>query len=414
MTDTAVALLSGKKRKPTKNQLKRQRAKARKLESSSCESSVAGTDVSDAESYYTDEQVTVEYDEVQDEGEDPMLNDPAFAVYRAILDKFKPSEDLEIPEDENKGEIYYSDEDDNIQDEEQEAAALEQIMSKKKLRKMNKMSIAQLKALAARPDAVEWFDADAEDPLLLVQIKSTKNVVPVPRHWSVKREYLSSKRGIEKPPFELPDFIKHTGIMDMRDNTKEDESTLKQRTRERVQPKMGRLDIDYQKLHDAFFKFQTPPKLTTFGEIYYEGKELETNVQDRRPGLLSDELVAALSIPPGAPPPWLLNMQRFGPPPNYPGLKIPGLNAPIPHGAQWGFQPGGYGKPPVDEATNRPLYGDVFGVLETVEEGGAGKPDYALWGQLEPAEEEEEEEEGGEEEEEEERTVGIDEIEEDE
>ena len=30
------------------------------------------------------------------------------------------------------------------------------------------------------------------------------------------------------------------------------------------------------------------------------------------------------------PPPWLVAMQRYGPPPSYPSLKIPGLNAPIP------------------------------------------------------------------------------------
>jgi hypothetical protein len=40
--------------------------------------------------------------------------------------------------------------------------------------------------------------------------------------------------------------------------------------------------------------------------------------------------------------------------------QVPGLSAPIPPGAQFGFQPGGWGKPPVDEAGN-PLYGDVFG-----------------------------------------------------
>jgi hypothetical protein len=33
--------------------------------------------------------------------------------------------------------------------------------------------------------------------------------------------------------------------------------------------------------------------------------------------------------------------------------------------AQWGFHPGGWGKPPLDEY-NRPLYGDVFGVLPKV------------------------------------------------
>lgn len=76
------------------------------------------------------------------------------------------------------------------------------------------------------------------------------------------------------------------------------------------------------------------------------------------------------------PPPWLLHMQRYGPPPSYPNLKIPGLNAPIPEvkysnqlkpkkinnllqGASFGWGLGQWGKPPVDEY-GRPLYGDVF------------------------------------------------------
>jgi splicing factor 3B subunit 2 len=75
---------------------------------------------------------------------------------------------------------------------------------------------------------------------------------------------------------------------------------------------------------------------------------------------VSDELKAGLGMPEGAPPPWLINMQRYGPPPSYPNLKIQGLNAPIPEGAQFGYHPGGWGKPPVDEF-GRPLYGDVFG-----------------------------------------------------
>jgi len=65
-------------------------------------------------------------------------------------------------------------------------------------------------------------------------------------------------------------------------------------------------------------------------------------------------------MPDGAPPPWLINMQRYGPPPSYPNLRIAGLNAPIPDGASFGYHPGGWGKPPVDEY-GRPLYGDVFG-----------------------------------------------------
>ena len=44
-------------------------------------------------------------------------------------------------------------------------------------------------------------------------------------------------------------------------------------------------------------------------------------------------------------------MQRYGPPPSYPHLKIPGLNAPIPAGAKFGYGHGEWGKPPVDEVS---------------------------------------------------------------
>lgn len=72
-------------------------------------------------------------------------------------------------------------------------------------------------------------------------------------------------------------------------------------------------------------------------------------VKAKVPGHLSDELKRALGMVDGVPPPWLLSMQRYGPPPAYPNLKIPGLNAPIPEGASFGYHPGGWGKPPVDE-----------------------------------------------------------------
>ncbi|KAF8735526.1 hypothetical protein AX14_001898 [Amanita brunnescens Koide BX004] len=275
-------------------------------------------------------------------------------------------------------------------------------LSKKKARKLKRLTVAELKQLVKKPELVEWTDVTAADPRLLLHIKSYRNTVAIPAHWSAKRDYLQGKRGIEKPPFQLPAYIADTGIAQMRDAIKEKEAnmSLKAKTRERVQPKMGKMDIDYQKLHDAFFKYATKPTVTGFGEMYYEGKEFETQLKEKRPGDLSPELVEALSIPPLAPPPWLISMQRFGPPPSYPTLRIPGLNAPIPEGAQWGFHPGGWGKPPLDEY-NRPLYGDVFGVLPKVTDTNIGEPvDKEPWGELEPEEEEEEEESESEEEEE--------------
>jgi hypothetical protein len=98
-----------------------------------------------------------------------------------------------------------------------------------------------------------------------------------------------------------------------------------------------------QVLHDAFFKYQTKPKLSSHGDLYYEGKEFEVpflcslldmaetemsvfstwltelnamhvctqqvKLREMKPGMLSRELKEALGMPDGAPPPWLINMQ---------------------------------------------------------------------------------------------------------
>lgn len=243
-------------------------------------------------------------------------------------------------------------------------------VSKKKKKLASRLSVAELKQLVPRPDVVEAHDVTSSDPRLLVSLKATRNTVTVPRHWCAKRKYLQGKRGMEKVAFQLPEFIAETGIAKIRESVMEQEALRKskQKARERVQPKMGRIDIDYQVLHDAFFKFQTKPKLTHHGDLYYEGKEYEVVVKDAKPGLLSAQLKEALGMTSEtSPPPWLHNMQRYGPPPSYPSLKIPGLNAPIPHGATFGYHSGGWGKPPVDEY-GRPIYGDVFGTMQSQED----------------------------------------------
>ncbi|MCO5613917.1 hypothetical protein L7F22_068197 [Adiantum nelumboides] len=264
----------------------------------------------------------------------------ALAAFSDVFKRFQsdPSSSKGVydPSDE-KGQVIYSD-DEQLSESDEEEALEQEKLSKRRQRKLQRLTVAELKQIVKRPELVDAEDVTATDPAFLVQIKSTRNTIPVPPHWNLKREYLQNKKGIEKPPFQLPSYIAATGIAEIKDALKEKESeqSLKAKTRERVQPKMGKVMIDYQKLHDAFFRFQTKPEsLTRFGEVYYEGKEFETKFKERKPGELSDALKDALSIPPLAPPPWLIAMQRFGPPPSYPQLRIPGLNAPIPEGAQW-------------------------------------------------------------------------------
>eukprot|EP00871_Galdieria_phlegrea_P000129 jgi/Galph1/1116/GphlegSOOS_G5837.1 len=291
-----------------------------------------------------------------------------FEKFYARQDSIEPEQraEEEESEDETHENESYIDEKTSLPYEvasDNEHENRQQKLTKKERKKLINVKVAKLKQEVADPELVEQWDVTAADPKLLIYVKSLRNAVPVPAHWRQKRKYLQNKRGIEKPPFQLPPFIAQTGIQKLRDAYKavEDEKTLKQKQREKIRPKLGKVDIDYQILHDAFFKFQTKPRLTNPGDLYYELKELEPDRAGFKPGVLSDQLREALGMTSSIdPPPWLINMQRYGPPPSYPRLRIPGLNAPIPPGASFGYQPGGWGKPPVDEY-GRPLYGDVFG-----------------------------------------------------
>ena len=130
-----------------------------------------------------------------------------------------------------------------------------ELSCKAKLR-AKRLTIAELKQLVGRPDVVEMWDITASDPRMLVYLKAYKNCVPVPRHWCQKRKYLQGKRGIEKVPFQLPDFVAATGIERIRNAVIEKEAGQKSKAkqREKTAGKMGKIDIDYKVLHDAFFR----------------------------------------------------------------------------------------------------------------------------------------------------------------
>lgn len=251
--------------------------------------------------------------------------------------------------------------------------------SRKRLKESRRRLISRLKELSDRPDLIDMWDITAPNPLLLVHLKSVSFSVPVPSNWRQKRKYLQNKRGMEKRAYQLPAYIAETGVGELRDAqiAAEEKKSLKQRQRERMRAKTGRgVEIDHARLHDAFFKFQTKPRLSQHGDVYYELKELQVDTSTFAPGVLSDQLLAALGIQAYDPPPWLINMQRYGPPPGYVGLSVAGVNAPIPQGARFGYHRGGWGKVPVDEQGS-PVYGDVFG--EGTQPGGG------LWGEEEAA-----------------------------
>lgn len=208
-------------------------------------------------------------------------------------------------------------------------------LTKRKFKKLYTIPLSVLKSEAKFPELVDWKDVNSPDPRLFIYLKTLPNSVYIPPHWQSKKNFLSTKRGIERPPFKLPKFILDTGILEMRNITDEsdNDSTLKQRMRERVQPKAGQLDIDYNKLYDAFFKYQQKPPLLKFGELYTETTNtddiiLKDQISRIKIGSLSNKLKIALGMIDennnikNKLSPWFYRMQQLGPPPSYPYMKI--------------------------------------------------------------------------------------------
>ncbi|SCU98326.1 LAFA_0G17150g1_1 [Lachancea sp. 'fantastica'] len=242
-------------------------------------------------------------------------------------------------------------------------------LSKRKQRRLAKVSLAELKSKVLFPELIQWYDCDAVDPMLLAQIKSSKNVVQVPNHWQLKREFLSGRSLTAKKPFELPSIIRQTSIEEMRNTLPTqgatDEQSLKENARARIRPKLGSLDLDYRKLHDAFFKIGRhwkPDFMLPYGDLFYENRNLleesrwKQMEKDLRPGKLSKELRIAMGLPEGKLPPWCAKFGELGMPPSYPDYNVASVN--------W-------------DITN--LHGDTYGVLGAEQKTKSEPP---LFGQM--------------------------------
>lgn len=175
---------------------------------------------------------------------------PALSELASVFGKFTTAEEL-------TGAVTTEGEGSEVKKEGEEAEAQkvaeeeeEARLSRKQKKKLKRLSVAELKQLVSKPEVVEQWDVTAADPRLLVHLKSYRNSIPVPKHWCQKRKFLMGKRGVEKPPFQLPDFIAATGIEKIRASVMEKENAkkLKGKQKERMQPKMGKIDIDYQVL----------------------------------------------------------------------------------------------------------------------------------------------------------------------
>ena len=335
----------------SKRAVKRRRLKQNKQLFKQLVTNSTRNDSNNADTLADDNSVSI-IDTDDNEINELITHNPYFTQFKDILDKFNN----------NKNDQQQENNKDQADDQQRDDVTTPSI-SRRQLKQQSRFTVAELKQLVSRPDLVELHDVNAAEPLLLMHLKSLDNTVPVPSHWSSKTKYLGRKRGYEKIAYELPSFLADTGIgdIDQQQHDKQSQQTLKQQQRSKMQVKLNRVDIDYELLYNAFFHHQNKPVLNGYGDVYYEDKENQVKINSNiQPGKLSEQLRSALGMDSDiSPPPYLHSMQRFGPPPAYPHQRIPGVNAPIPLGARWGFNINEWGKPPID-GYGRPLYGNLF------------------------------------------------------
>lgn len=104
----------------------------------------------------------------------------------------------------HRGEILYSDDEGDLSDDSTKQNQQPQQISKRKLKKLQRLTVSELKQMVSKPELVEYSDVNSNDPKLLIGLKSLRNSIPIPPHWSLKRDYLQNKRGIEKAEYRLP------------------------------------------------------------------------------------------------------------------------------------------------------------------------------------------------------------------
>ncbi|KAK4805175.1 hypothetical protein QYF61_018276, partial [Mycteria americana] len=192
--------------------------------------------------------------------EEPEIYDPNFVFFKRIFEAFKLTDDVKkdkekepdkadrpesatVPKKKGFEDGHKGSEDDSSEDEQEKKPEVPKL-SKKKLRRMNRFTVAELKQVTApgdvslsppcrHPVPVEQGRAggppgrggdarrDGAGPQAPGAPQGHPQLGARARHWCFKRKYLQGKRGIEKPPFELPDFIKRTGIQEMREALQE-------------------------------------------------------------------------------------------------------------------------------------------------------------------------------------------------
>jgi splicing factor 3B subunit 2 len=213
---------------------------------------------------------------------------------------------------------------------------------------------------------VEEHDGNGQDPYFTALLKSVRGSVPVPSHWHMLSEFLS-KQADRDATRVVPVDIEATEIRELR--ASKDPKTFLNMNR-----------IAFVRCFSVGTPLATKMfsvRLTGSGDVFEEGRWYPRS--ECQPAQLSKELRDALGLKaPTSPAPWLYAMQHMKRlPPAFPFLKVAGVNAPIPEGAQWGGGEGMWGHAPRND-NGSPSFPGVMGEARGPHHSGVPQP----WGSV--------------------------------
>merc|ERR1712032_1486466 len=143
-----------------------------------------------------------------------------------------------------------------------DTTAIFQTLSKRKNRVASRPSLVSSKQLSLKAEEVFSFDTTAEDPHTLLYLKSVFDSWEVPTNWD-RRRCKTMTSCDPSALFVLPSFLLSTGVSAIRNHGLYDIDNTSHPGRNRIRPKSSRIQLNYDVLRDAFFKYQSKPENKT-------------------------------------------------------------------------------------------------------------------------------------------------------
>lgn len=193
------------------------------------------------------------------------------------------------------------------------------------------------------PRLLKYEDVNATNVDIYNSLKGNPHIVLVPEYWNSRNKYLCSLNCDKQRTFSIPEIIEKSEISRYWKLFESRNQTLADKLKARRYPKIDKIKSSVVEATNKILRQELKINVLKYGDLLNENWYTRRIYAAMTPGDLSLDLREALSMAENGPVPWLYAMQDYGLPPEYPELRIRGINCPIPKGAKWGNEKGNWG-----------------------------------------------------------------------